>query len=138
MVDPSTYMVPRSTDIRTIDFGSATYEKDHHSSIISTRHYRAPEVILGLGWSFPADMWSVGCILVELLTGDAMFQTHENREHLAMMEKILGKLPKSMTSRAQYDAAVDRSALLMLMLNNDPDGVRVFTTLSSLPPISSF
>jgi serine/threonine protein kinase len=38
-------------------------------SIVSTRHYRAPEVILGLGWSYPCDMWSVGCIMVELLTG---------------------------------------------------------------------
>ncbi len=55
---------------------------------MSTRHYRAPEVILGLGWSFACDMWSVGCILVELLAGDALFQTHENLEHLAMMEKV--------------------------------------------------
>ncbi len=31
--------------------------------------FRAPEVILGLGWSFPCDIWSVGCILVELLSG---------------------------------------------------------------------
>ena len=30
---------------------------------------RAPEIILGLGWSFPCDIWSLGCILVELLTG---------------------------------------------------------------------
>ena len=55
---------------------------------MSTRHYRAPEVILGLGWTYPCDMWSVGCIIVELLTGDALFQTHENLEHLAMMEQV--------------------------------------------------
>eukprot|EP00761_Pharyngomonas_kirbyi_P007091 gb/GECH01007100.1/.p1 GENE.gb/GECH01007100.1/~~gb/GECH01007100.1/.p1 ORF type:complete len:328 (+),score=34.42 gb/GECH01007100.1/:1-984(+) len=39
--------VPKYTDIKVIDFGSATFEDQHHSSIISTRHYRAPEVILG-------------------------------------------------------------------------------------------
>ncbi len=61
--------IPVSGDIKLIDFGSATFESDYHSSIVSTRHYRAPEVILGLGWSFPCDIWSVGCILVELLTG---------------------------------------------------------------------
>lgn len=38
---------PISTDIKLIDFGSATFEDQHHSSIVSTRHYRAPEVILG-------------------------------------------------------------------------------------------
>eukprot|EP01027_Heterolobosea_sp_BB2_P014045 GEZU01020209.1.p1 GENE.GEZU01020209.1~~GEZU01020209.1.p1 ORF type:complete len:208 (+),score=39.15 GEZU01020209.1:124-747(+) len=54
----------------------------------------------GLGWSYPSDMWSVGCILYELYTGDALFQTHENREHLALMEKFLGPIPVSMASRA--------------------------------------
>jgi dual-specificity kinase len=50
----------------------------------------------GLGWSYPCDIWSVGCILLELFTGDATFQTHENLEHLAMMEGIFGKIPVSM------------------------------------------
>ena len=36
--------------VQVIDFGSATFEDQYHSTIVSTRHYRAPEVILGLGW----------------------------------------------------------------------------------------
>ncbi|KAK8138156.1 Dual specificity protein kinase lkh1 [Apiospora sp. TS-2023a] len=76
------------TEIRLIDFGSATFEDEYHSSVVSTRHYRAPEIILGLGWSFPCDIWSIGCILVEFFTGDALFQTHDNLEHLAMMENV--------------------------------------------------
>jgi dual-specificity kinase len=79
-----------STDIRLIDFGSATFQDEYHSSVVSTRHYRAPEIILGLGWSFPCDIWSIGCILVEFFTGDALFQTHDNLEHLAMMEAVCG------------------------------------------------
>lgn len=76
------------TDIRLIDFGSATFDDEYHSSVVSTRHYRAPEIILGLGWSFPCDLWSIGCILVEFYTGDALFQTHDNLEHLAMMQAV--------------------------------------------------
>lgn len=38
----------KRTDIRLIDFGSATFDHEHHSTIVSTRHYRAPEVILGM------------------------------------------------------------------------------------------
>lgn len=57
---------------------------------------------LDIGWSYPADIWSIGCILIELYTGEAIFQTHENSEHLAMMEKILGKIPKSITKRNRY------------------------------------
>ena len=37
----------KNTDIRLIDFGSATFESEYHSSVVSTRHYRAPEIILG-------------------------------------------------------------------------------------------
>ncbi|KAL0954621.1 hypothetical protein HGRIS_003579 [Hohenbuehelia grisea] len=82
-----------STDIRLIDFGSATFEAEYHSTVVSTRHYRAPEIILGLGWSFPCDAYSLGCILVEFYTGIALFQTHDNLEHLAMMEMVMGKMP---------------------------------------------
>ncbi|KAJ5912299.1 hypothetical protein N7504_001182 [Penicillium tannophilum] len=78
------------SEIRLIDFGSATFDDEYHSSVVSTRHYRAPEIILNLGWSFSCDIWSIGCILVEFFTGDALFQTHDNLEHLAMMEAVIG------------------------------------------------
>lgn len=78
------------SEIRLIDFGSATFDDEYHSSVVSTRHYRAPEIILNLGWSYPCDIWSIGCILVEFFTGDALFQTHDNLEHLAMMESVIG------------------------------------------------
>lgn len=78
------------TEIRLIDFGSATFDDEYHSTVVSTRHYRAPEIILNLGWSYPCDIWSIGCILVEFYTGDALFQTHDNLEHLAMMESVCG------------------------------------------------
>lgn len=113
----------RNTDICLIDFGSATFQDEYHASVVSTRHYRAPEIILctpdptndsgsqidsidslldaGLGWTFPCDMWSIGCILVEFVTGEALFQTHENLEHLAMMEKVFGPMPADMLLAAR-------------------------------------
>lgn len=84
-------MVLKDTTINLIDFGSAIFADENHNNVVSTRHYRAPEIILGIGWSFPCDIWSIGCILVELCTGDALFQTHEDLEHLALMEKITGR-----------------------------------------------
>ncbi|KAL5711084.1 dual-specificity kinase [Ranunculus cassubicifolius] len=96
--------LPKSSAIKLIDFGSTTFENQDHSYVVSTRHYRAPEVILGLGWNYACDLWSVGCILIELCSGEALFQTHENLEHLAMMERVLGPLPQNMVSR------VDRRA----------------------------
>lgn len=86
--------------INVIDFGSAIFNDEYHSELVSTRHYRAPEIVLGTGWSYPCDLWSLGCILVELVTGEALFKTHENLEHLAIMEKVLNcKIPNSMIKK---------------------------------------
>jgi len=41
------YKMIKDTEVRLIDFGSATFDDEHHSTVVSTRHYRAPEVILG-------------------------------------------------------------------------------------------
>ena len=40
---------------------------------VVTRYYRAPEVILGMGYSENVDVWSVGCILGEMIRGSVMF-----------------------------------------------------------------
>ncbi|KAI9137318.1 kinase-like domain-containing protein [Paraphysoderma sedebokerense] len=92
---PNTRNVLSSHEISVIDFGSAAFAHTIHTSVVSTRHYRAPEIILDCGWSFQCDLWSVGCILVELFTGEALFQTHDNLEHLAMMEVILSDGPRN-------------------------------------------
>ncbi|GAA28878.2 dual specificity protein kinase CLK2 [Clonorchis sinensis] len=86
----------RNASVRLIDFGSATFDGDRHSTTIQTRHYRAPEVVMDLGWDVSADIWSIGCILFELVTGQCLFMTHDNLEHLAMMERVLGPIPRSM------------------------------------------
>lgn len=88
--------IPRDNAIKLIDFGCATYDDDEHKSdLIATRQYRAPEVIMGLPWSYPSDIWSVGCIVAELYCGDQLFETHSNMEHIALIERGIGKWPKS-------------------------------------------
>ncbi|KAJ1334408.1 hypothetical protein BSLG_007563 [Batrachochytrium salamandrivorans] len=67
------------TRLILIDFGSATLDHDYHRAVVSTRHYRAPEIILGVEWSYPCDV--------------ALFQTHDNLEHLRMIEVVLGTFP---------------------------------------------
>ncbi|XP_074528756.1 dual specificity protein kinase CLK4-like [Halichoeres trimaculatus] len=83
----------RSLDVKVVDFGTATFDHQHHESLVSTRHYRAPEVILDLGWNQSCDVWSLGCVLMEFYLGRIIFQTHNSIEHLAMMEKVLGPIP---------------------------------------------
>ncbi len=85
------FYVPKSSEIKLIDFGGATFADQHHSSIINTKQYRAPEVILGSWqWDSKSDNWGIACVIVELYSGRLLFDTHQAYEHLAMVEKISG------------------------------------------------
>jgi serine/threonine-protein kinase SRPK3 len=58
---------------KIVDFGNAVRANDEIMEEIQTREYRAPEVIIGTGYSFSADMWSFACLVFELATGDTLF-----------------------------------------------------------------
>ena len=90
--------LPKKPSIKLIDFGGANFIVGDHKkkSIINTRQYRGPEVVLETGWSLPSDMWSAGCLLAEIWTGSLLFATHDNLEHLVLMEKLLGPFPEWM------------------------------------------
>lgn len=93
-------------EIKIIDFGSAVFHNEYHPPVISTRHYRAPEIVLGLGWSFPCDIWSIACVLVELVTGESLYPIHENLEHMAMMQRINGEpFPPKIVEKMFYKVA---------------------------------
>ncbi|KAL4659812.1 dual specificity protein kinase CLK4-like isoform X1 [Arapaima gigas] len=101
----------RSTDVKVVDFGNAIYDHEYHTSVVSTRHYRAPEVILELGWNQACDVWSLGCILVEYYLGLTLFQTHDSKEHLAMMERVLGPIPRYLLEKTKKRRYVHRGRL---------------------------
>jgi len=97
---PSTYMRPAApVRIKLVDFGNTHCECEARSPVINTRQYRSPEVLLQLGWDEMSDIWSVGCILMELYLGEQLFEAHDDLEHLALLEKILGALPQDMFAR---------------------------------------
>ena len=56
--------------IKGINLGSSCFETDHLCLYVQSRSYRAPEVILGLAYDKKIDVWSLGCILAELCTGN--------------------------------------------------------------------
>ena len=67
----------KNSSIKLIDFGSTIFEWENHQTIISTRYYRAPEVILELDWDRTCDTWSIGCTLLEMYLGHVLFQVKE-------------------------------------------------------------
>uniref|UniRef100_A0A8D8UQ46 dual-specificity kinase n=1 Tax=Cacopsylla melanoneura TaxID=428564 RepID=A0A8D8UQ46_9HEMI len=79
-----------SSSIKVIDFGSSCYSHQRVYTYIQSRFYRSPEVILGLPYGPPIDMWSLGCILAELYTGCPLFPGENEVEQLACIMELLG------------------------------------------------
>ena len=92
-------LAPAATDIKLIDFGGATYDWEHKSAVINTRQYRAPEVILNMGWSMPSDVWSAGCIFMELYPGELLFQTVRARTRARMCAQRAPSPPTASPAR---------------------------------------
>lgn len=85
-----------STAVRVIDFGSSDTGSSWHHHLVTTRHYRAPEILMGLRWSYECDIWSLGCILVELAVGKIDFDARDVIEHLYLIQQMIGPIPKQM------------------------------------------
>lgn len=87
---------PSKSLIKLIDFGSACFNNKKIYSYLQSRFYRAPEVILGIGYNNSIDMWSFGCLLVELLTGFPIFAGDSEADQLNCIIEVLGPLPLAM------------------------------------------
>ena len=87
--------------VKVIDFGSSAFLGDSLSSYVQSRSYRAPEVVLGLQYDQRVDIWSLGCILFELLTGKVLFVNDSIQSLIVRILAILGPFPERL-HRAPY------------------------------------
>lgn len=104
---------------KIVDLGNACWTEKHFTDDVQTRQYRSPEVILGHKYDTPIDIWSIGCIVFELLTGDLLFEPKSGRhydkndDHLAQIIELLGELPRSFaTGGSQSDRYFTRRGKL--------------------------
>mmetsp|Transcript_5989 Transcript_5989/g.18034 ORF Transcript_5989/g.18034 Transcript_5989/m.18034 type:complete len:358 (-) Transcript_5989:366-1439(-) len=108
----------QSPAIKIIDFGSACYEQQMPtSSYIQSRFYRSPEVLLGCPYSTSIDMWSLGCILVEMHTGEPLFSGQDEADQVSKIYELLGPPPAHMVQsgtkgQKYFRAARDGSFVL--------------------------
>ena len=79
-----------SPQIKVIDFGSACHERQTVYTYIQSRFYRSPEVLLGLPYSAAIDMWSLGCIVVELFLGLPIFPGTSEFNQVSRITDMLG------------------------------------------------
>ena len=91
---------PVHSEIKVIDFGSSCFENEKVYTYIQSRFYRSPEVILGMSYGMPIDMWSVGCILAELYTGYPIFPGENEQEQLACIMEVFGPPEKHLIEKS--------------------------------------
>lgn len=91
---------PLHSEIKVIDFGSSCFETEKVYTYIQSRFYRSPEVILGMTYGLPIDMWSLGCILAELLTGVPIFPGENEQEQLACIMEVFGPPEKHLIEKS--------------------------------------
>ena len=97
-----------SIEVKICDIGNACWFNYHFSTIIQTRQYRSPEVLIGVNYNETSDIWSLACIVFELVTGDFLFQPEKgetftkNDDHVAKFIQTLGKMPKNFAKRGEY------------------------------------
>ena len=93
------------SSIKIIDFGSATMNPTQYYSYVQSRYYRAPEVLLGCGYDSKIDMWSFGCIVIELSSGKSLFPGQNQHDQLHKIIDICGMPPQSLIVRSKKKAS---------------------------------
>jgi dual specificity tyrosine-phosphorylation-regulated kinase 1 len=91
---------PKKSGIKVIDFGSSCRSNKRMYSYIQSRFYRSPEVILGLPYTVAIDMWSLGCILAEMHTGEPLFSGSDQFDQMQKIVKLLGMVPNEVLDKA--------------------------------------
>uniref|UniRef100_A0A7S3YYI2 non-specific serine/threonine protein kinase n=1 Tax=Lotharella globosa TaxID=91324 RepID=A0A7S3YYI2_9EUKA len=92
------------------DLGNACWVDKHFTDDITTRQYRSPEVIVGSPYDTSTDIWSIACLVFELVTGDYLFDPKEDEyghhsrdeDHLALIIELLGTMPPKLTRDGKY------------------------------------
>ncbi|XP_036862583.2 mitogen-activated protein kinase 11 isoform X2 [Manis javanica] len=88
---PSNVAVNEDCELRILDFGLARQADEEMTGYVATRWYRAPEIMLNwMHYNQTVDIWSVGCIMAELLQGKALFPGSDYIDQLKRIMEVVG------------------------------------------------
>ncbi|KAI1893121.1 hypothetical protein AGOR_G00140650 [Albula goreensis] len=108
LVNPLEPLNSDKIQVKIADLGNACWVHKHFTEDIQTRQYRSLEVLIGAGYSTPADIWSTACMAFELATGDYLFEPHSgedysrDEDHIALIIELLGKVPRKLITAGKY------------------------------------
>ncbi|XP_053325145.1 mitogen-activated protein kinase 14A-like [Spea bombifrons] len=99
---PSNLGVNENYDVKILDFGLARQTEPEMTGYVVTRWYRAPEVIFNwMHYNQTVDIWSVGCILAEMITGRVLFPGGDHFDELKRIIEVIGSPEASLINRME-------------------------------------
>eukprot|EP00466_Bigelowiella_natans_P005081 jgi/Bigna1/47594/estExt_Genewise1.C_160029 len=121
-IKPDNILVKEEVNnIKLCDFGSAGYKKDAEiTPYLCSRFYRAPEIILGTLYDEQSDIWSVGCVLYELFTGDILYPGKTNNGMLKLHMELNGNFPKRFIKKGKFHEKHFNEDQVFLQIKVDP------------------
>uniref|UniRef100_A0A5S6R172 mitogen-activated protein kinase n=1 Tax=Trichuris muris TaxID=70415 RepID=A0A5S6R172_TRIMR len=103
---PSNIAVNEDCELRILDFGLARQADDEMTGYVATRWYRAPEIMLNwMHYNHTVDLWSVGCIMAELITGRTLFPGSDHIDQLTRIMELVGTPSDELLCKIQSDEA---------------------------------
>uniref|UniRef100_A0A669ELY7 mitogen-activated protein kinase n=1 Tax=Oreochromis niloticus TaxID=8128 RepID=A0A669ELY7_ORENI len=103
---PSNLAVNEDCELKILDFGLARHTDDEMTGYVATRWYRAPEIMLNwMHYNMTVDIWSVGCIMAELLTGRALFPGTDHIDQLKLIMLLVGKPGPELLKKISSESA---------------------------------
>ncbi|KAM3934477.1 mitogen-activated protein kinase 14 isoform 3-T3 [Leptodactylus fuscus] len=103
---PSNLAVNEDCELKILDFGLARHTDEEMTGYVATRWYRAPEIMLNwMHYNQTVDIWSVGCIMAELLTGRTLFPGTDHIDQLKLILRLVGTPESELLQKISSEAA---------------------------------
>lgn len=103
---PSNIAVNEDCELKILDFGLARHAEVEMTGYVATRWYRAPEIMLNwMHYNQTVDIWSVGCIMAELLTSKTLFPGTDHIDQLTRIMVLCGKPDEEFLNKINSEEA---------------------------------
>ncbi|KAM6946247.1 mitogen-activated protein kinase 12 [Aplochiton taeniatus] len=141
---PGNLAINQECELKILDFGLARQTDSEMTGYVVTRWYRAPEVILSwMHYTQTVDIWSVGCIMAEMLLGKPLFKGSDHLDQLTEIMKITGTPTTEFVGKLQSQDAksyikslpkVEKKDLQAMFSKVNPQAVTVLEHMLLLDP----
>ncbi|PLB43561.1 mitogen-activated protein kinase hog1 [Aspergillus steynii IBT 23096] len=141
---PSNILINENCDLKICDFGLARIQDPQMTGYVSTRYYRAPEIMLTWQkYDVEVDIWSAACIFAEMLEGKPLFPGKDHVNQFSIITELLGTPPDDVIDTICSENTLrfvkslpkrERQPLANKFKNADPDAVDLLERMLVFAP----